>query len=292
MDPAGAGATPVATWMGIGALLATAAVLLVGLGVRLLVSRRRARSSDPGPVDDLPAFLESPPGSSRVDGPASPAHVGLAAPPPDAGRRPAAAPPAAAVAGVAAVAVLLLAVAGGLAATAASGDEQRGAAAGPEGTTRDRTPAAGTEVRLRFAGVVLEQRAVGITVTYPEVELVQVGGGPVARLTLPTWNCLSASAPDDPVAAGCVPSRTEHAELGPPALDLAPDPAGLRLAGSFRTTTRPTGGPPQATGRAYPIEVTVRADGSEPGRWSPADGQLLLGGRRTTSLEGRIRLAG
>jgi hypothetical protein len=297
VDPAGAdGAAPVAAWMGIGALLATAAVLLVGLGVGWLVARRRARASEPGPVDDLPSFLESPPGSSEVTGPASAVHVGLAASAPDAGRGPVAALPARAVAGAAAVAVLLLAVAGGLAATATSGDQRSAAAAATAGASRDDAPAAGTEARLRFAGVVLEQRAVGITATYPELHLVQVGGGPVARLTLPTWNCLSAAAPDDPVAAGCVPSRTEHAELGPPALDVtqdrAQDPVELRLAGSFRTTTRPTGGPPEATGRVYPIEVTVRAGRSEPGRWAPAEGELLLGGRPTTSLDGRIRLVG
>lgn len=145
---------------------------------------------------------------------------------------------------------------------------------------------------MTFAGLVLEERAVGVTATYPAVELTADRDGPVARLTLPTWNCLAAEAPDDPSAAGCVPSRTEYAELRAPDLEVTETGKGLRFTGQFPTETRPAGGPPEPTGRSYGIEVTVTADDEpRPGRWSPASGVLTLGDRETEAAEGELRPA-
>jgi hypothetical protein len=143
---------------------------------------------------------------------------------------------------------------------------------------------------MSFSGLVLEQRAVGVTATYPEVELTEDRDGPVARLMLPTWNCLSAEAPDEPEAAGCVPSRTEYAELRPPELEVARNDAGLHFGGHFPTSTRPTGSPPEPTGRTYPVEFRVTVDGNLClRRRSAAAGVLVLGEREAVSVEGEVR---
>jgi hypothetical protein len=257
MDIAGASAQS-GTWIAVGVLV-TLAVLLVGGVVTALVARRRS-APPPPPVDDLPVFLESPPGT-RPPVASGGDHVPLVAPaPPPAGRRPV---PPAVLAGVGGLAVLLLVAAAVVGSGVSTDEEFRPAAGSPS------PPSA--EVRMTFAGLVLEERAVGVTAAYPELELT----GEFARLTLPTWNCLAADAPDDPSAAGCVPTRTEYAELRPPDLVVTETGDELRLTGEFATETRPAGGDPEPTGRSYRIEVTV----------TDAGGVLVLGDQEAESVD-------
>jgi hypothetical protein len=287
MDIAAAEA-PVAPWIAVGVLLAVGGFLLAGI-VAVLVSRRRSDrpTGQPPPVDDLQTFLESPPGSSATPHASRGDLVTLTAPPPapSAPRTDTRPLGRAVVTAVAGVAVLLLAAAAVVAATAtdsSSGrDDRTGPAEGPEEA----------EARMRFAGVVLQQHAVGVTVTYPEVELTSDGAAAVARLTLPTWNCLAAEAPNDPEDAGCVTGRTEYAELRSPDLEVTRTDDGMRFGGVFATTTRPTGGAPDETGRSYEIEVSLTVDGDlPPDRWSPADGTLELEDRRALAVEGELRV--
>jgi hypothetical protein len=132
---------------------------------------------------------------------------------------------------------------------------------------------------LAFGGVVLERRPVGVTATYPRVRLATEGGRTVAEVELPTYNCLTAEAPDDPTAAGCVPAGTEHAELAPPQLTVSTaDDGGVRITGRFPTRVHPNGSAPVPTGRSYEIEVVAEPDGElRRGRWLPATGTLRLG---------------
>jgi hypothetical protein len=57
----------------------------------------------------------------------------------------------------------------------------------------------------------------------------------LAHLRLPTFNCLTADVPSDPVAAGCVPSVTQYADLPTPALQVSDDGTRLSLSGRFPT---------------------------------------------------------
>jgi hypothetical protein len=289
MDIAAAEA-PVAPWIAVGVMLTLAAQLLVGMVVALVVRRRAAGpSAEPPPEDhdDLPGFFESPPGSTATGVPASTGFVALMAPPP----APVAAPPRrttgpvlAAVLGVAVLLLVLAAVVAGTTGTAPDRDDRA------ERSRAEPRPA-GIEARMRFAGVVLQQHAVGVTVAFAEVELASDRDGAVARLTLPTWNCLAPEAPDDPAAAGCVPARTEYAELRSPALDVTRTDDGMRFSGDFPSSTRPTGGAPEPTGRAYRIEVWATADRELPaGDWSPVGGILLVEDRATTSVDGEMRV--
>ena len=139
---------------------------------------------------------------------------------------------------------------------------------------------------MTFAGLVLEERAVGVTVTYPEVHVTADG----AELTLPTWNCLTADAPSDPADAGCVRSRTEYAELGVPDLDASRRHGTLRFSGNFATSTRPAGGVPEPTGRVYAVTVEVTPDRAlRGGRWTHATGVLELADREVGSVDGEMR---
>jgi hypothetical protein len=291
MDIAAAQA-PGAPWIAVGALLIVAALLLGGLAAILLVGRRAdaptPRSAPPSGVvvDDLPGFLDSPPGSTPTATGADGGFVTLTAP---------ATPPAApadprrtsgrVLTAVAGLAVLLLAAAAVVAAGTRVGSR------GGDGRTGQTERSVTAEARMTFAGLVLEERAVGVTVTYPAVELTSDGARRVARLTLPTWNCLSADAPDDPAAAGCVPGRTEYAELRSPALDVTRTHDGIRFTGDFPTSTRPAGSAPEPTGRTYRIEVSATADSElRPGNWSPAGGTLELEDRATESVDGQLRV--
>lgn len=296
MESAGA-AAPAAPWIAVGVLLTVAVLLLAGLVMALAVRRRGpvrpAESPDPSPApveDDLPRFLEFPPGSTAAAGSAGGRHVALSAP------APAPTPPAPPVprgvpttvcVAAAGLAVVLLAAAAVALMSAADAPGRGGRAGAPTGTGTQRS----TEVRMSFEGLVLEQHAVGVTAAYAEVELTEDSDGPVARLTLPTWNCLSAEAPGDPAEAGCVPSRAEYAELRPSALEVTQAGDGLRFGGEFSTSTRTTSGAPEATGRTYRIEVTVAAqDELRSGRWSPAAGVLTVDDRAAESLAGELRL--
>jgi hypothetical protein len=133
---------------------------------------------------------------------------------------------------------------------------------------------------------VLEQRAVGITATYPALEVSWSRGRAVAHLRLPTFNCLSGSAPEDPVGAGCVASGTEYADLPSPALTVTGDDGTMRLAGRFPTYVRPNGSPPVWTGRVYEVDVRAAPVDGEPAEgWVRAEGEIRLGSGAAPTLD-------
>jgi hypothetical protein len=140
----------------------------------------------------------------------------------------------------------------------------------------------GALARLTFEGLVLERRAVGATVAYPSISVTATevpGGQALAHVRLVLWNCLTDTAPDDPVAAGCRRLPPEYAELPTPALTVTEDDDGLRIAGRFPTYVRPAGSPPEWTGRVYPFVVHVGPDGDD------AAGTLHLGTVRAGSVD-------
>ena len=290
MDTLGAAAgTATAAWLVLGVVVGVLIVLLAGLVAALLLRRRApARpAAEPGHTgagyreDDLPGFLEAPPGS----GTAVP-HTGWAvlAAPPAAAPSP---PPASrrrrdTVVVVTTMAVTALLLAGAAAAVAATSraDDRRGHHEEAE-AARD-----GAAARITFGGVVLEPRAVGITATYPVVEVATNAGGARAQVEFPTYNCLTAEAPADPVAAGCTRSVTEYAELATPDLVVDRDGDGLRVRGRFPTEVRPNGGAAEPTGRSYDLRITVEpADGAPGHGWRPAEGVLELGAGRAATVD-------
>ncbi len=276
----------------VGVLLGLAGLLVLALVAAFVAGRRTETPAGPPPadaIDDLPDFLEFPPGSAG--GPARPTSdrvVALAAPPPPAPPPPAPRRfpvPTVALAALAGLVVLLLIAAVVVAALPGPGrrGDDRPRAAG--------VSAAGDEARLRFGGIVLEERAVGVTVSYPELLVAADADGPVASLELPTWNCLAADAPEDPADAGCVPGRTEYAELRSPDLEVTRGGDDLRITGDFATFTRPAGSDPEPTGRTYELVITVEPDdAADPEGWVPASGDLELGDHDTRVVEGEVRL--
>jgi hypothetical protein len=272
----------------VGVLLALAGLVLVGLVAAFAAGRRTgppARAATLDPVDDLPDFFASPPGSTPSRGPAHPpssdAVVALSPPPRPATPGPSRTPavPTGVLAALGGLVVLLLVAAVVVASLPVSGRRD----AGGLGAPREARAPTGAEARLRFGTVVLEERAVGVTVSSPELILDADGEGPVASLELPTWNCLAAEAPEDPAEVGCAPGRTEYAELRSPELEVVRDGDDLRIAGAFATATRPAGSDPEFTGRTYDLVVTVH-----PG--SPGSGELELGDRSTPVVEGELRV--
>jgi hypothetical protein len=278
-------------WLVLGVVLG---ILLAALAALAAVGLRRRRA--PGPpapspppehgIDDLPGFLESPPGSTPAADDPHPAWPALSAPP----RPPAAQPPEPVPGGdggtrraLLAMAVTALLLVGAAAAVAIGTEDRPG-----------RAPQAGTEpvgdvtAELAFEGVVLERHAVGVTVTYPRVRVTVRDGLPAAELELPTFNCLRDTAPEDPVAAGCSRSVPEYAQLAAPDLGLRTDGDGFRVSGAFPTSRRPNGSAPVSTGRVYEITVDVAPrDGSLDEGSEPATGRLELGGDRVgTSPDG------
>ena len=290
LDPMDIPGTATAPWLLLGVVLGVLLVLLAGLATAFVVRRRRptppVQAPEPGlGRDDLPAFLESPPGSAA--GPAVPQGgwaaltapaVPVAPPPlPSRGRRDA-------VVVLTAMAVTALLLVGAVAAVVAiSGPDGRRGAHSRDGVPAARDAAA---ARLTFGGLVLEPRTVGITATYPVVEVATDGDGAWARLEFPTFNCLTAEAPPDPGAAGCTPSVPEYAELRSPDLVVVEDGDGLRISGHFPTEVRPNGSVPEATGRAYDVRIAVRpADGGSGRGWRPAEGVLEVGAGRAETVD-------
>jgi hypothetical protein len=135
----------------------------------------------------------------------------------------------------------------------------------------------GAAASITFGGVVLEQRAVGLTVTYPSLSLSGDGAQALAHVRLPTFNCLTAEPPADPVAAGCSRSLTEYADLASPALRVSRDGDRLDVVGLFPTYTRSNGSPPAYTGRAYQLTATVSPDGAVRGGAAAATGVVRIG---------------
>jgi hypothetical protein len=135
----------------------------------------------------------------------------------------------------------------------------------------------GVAASVTFAGVVLEQRAVGLTVTYPSVSLTTDGHRALAHVRLPTFNCLTTDPPGDPVAAGCARSLTEYADLTDPQLQVSRNGDRLELVGLFPTYTRSNGSAPAYTGRAYQLTAVITADGPEQNDSAPATGVVRIG---------------
>jgi hypothetical protein len=278
-------------------------------------------------LDDLPGFAEQPPGSAAGHQslpPPTPA-VGTVGPPepaaPDGGegrRRGTSTDLGGAGTATVAVALLLL-VAAVLVAWAGGGPvaSARSQDAAPVGTPPVRptpsssaappTPTAsgaaalalesvplgadGVAAGVTFSGVVLEQRAIGLTVTYPSVSLSTDGRRSLAHVRLPTFNCLTADPPADPAAAGCARSLTEYADLADPALTVSWDGDRIELAGLFPTYTRPNGSAPAYTGRAYQLAVTITAEGPERDGAVPAAGVVRIGlDSAPTSADGGVNL--
>jgi hypothetical protein len=299
MDIPAAAAAP---WIVLGAVLGVLLLSAAGLAAYLLLRVRTPtvgasvaeEPSGPGAGDDdLPGFLESPPGSPGA--PAVPVQGWAAL---TAASTPPAAAPAArrgrwdtvgVLAALTVAGALLIGIAAALAVASGSQDP-------PAPSARaDGEQAAGLAAQLTFGGVVLERRAVGVTAAYPHLRLTSEGERTIAHVELPTFNCLTGEAPDDPVAAGCTAAGTEYAELATPALTVQRDDGGVRISGRFPTDLRPNGTPPVSTGRVYELEVTAEPTGEgHPGEWVPATGVLRLGDDRATTTGGpddRLRFA-
>ncbi|WP_147263082.1 hypothetical protein [Geodermatophilus sp. TF02-6] len=302
-------------------VLALALLALAGLAAAELTGRRRRPAAPPAPArpvprfphDDLPGFLDAPPGT-----PVPPAPVSAAAVTEDTARLDGS---GRVVVGTAAAALVLVAALAGVAAgvrddapapapaTAAPPAPPTGTAtpsrplpalpgvpADPlpgesgAGALADRSVPLGRDgvtARLSFGGIVVERHAVGTTVAYPSVSVTATGDGStaLAHVRLPGWNCTAAEPPEDPAAAGCVRSVPEYADLPSPALTVTRDGADLRLTGRFPTYTRPIGTAPAYTGRVYDLTVTVRP--ADPVREGAADavGTLFLGDGRAAALD-------
>ncbi|MGY1786502.1 hypothetical protein [Geodermatophilus sp. SYSU D00698] len=326
---------PVAPWVVLGVALVALAAVVAGLALSRRRAPARPRQEErpppperpPGPhwaVDDLPAFLEAPPGTPVPETRPAAAPAPAAPPGPDPSARTVA---ALAAAGLALVAVLAGVALGGDRGEPVAGGAPRPAVPGPSTPPASPTPArpelppvpadplpgergagllaarsvplgdAGVAARLALGGLVLERRAVGVTVGYPSVSVsVGTDGTALAHVLLPAWNCLSTTAPADPEAAGCTPVPVEYADLPTPALTVTRDGDALRLAGRFPTYTRPAATPPAYTGRVYDLSVTVAPAGGLDGGEAPADGTLFLGTERAEALPdpslSRIRVAG
>ena len=146
------------------------------------------------------------------------------------------------------------------------------------------------------AALVLEQRAVGVTATYPARRADVRDGGGVAHVRLPTFNCLTDRAPEDPVAAGCAatPSRVRRPRP-PPSSRVDRDEDGtVRLSGRFPTYAAAqrlgAGGPAGST--SCRVHVAPRGRGARPragcrpracSGWA-TDGRRRSTGRTSTVL--------
>jgi hypothetical protein len=294
------------------ALVALAGCLVIRRGH---TGRGPARPST-GAVDDLPGFLEHPPGTAGEPPGHHAGWAALAPPPPAPSTAPGSGEPAGRLALVAlgAAGVLLMALAIAVVAgrdaprphrQAGPAHEHHPTSAAPsagatDGGATDAGALAGESLApgrdgvaadLAFGGVVLERRVVGVTATYPRLEVVSDGERSLAHVELPTYNCLADRAPADPVAAGCSRSSTEYADLSGPGLTVVREGGGLRIAGRFPTYLRPNGTAPAWTGRTYELTVTAGPrSGDADDEWSPATGTLRLGPDRTSADPERSRL--
>jgi hypothetical protein len=290
-------------WLVLGVVLGILVPSLAALGILALRrnrSRLEAPPAAPPPAgageDDLPAFLEFPPGSAGAPVARSEGWALLSAPlsGPGTAPSPGTVPSAPAIrrdrsgttgvlAALAGTALLLI---GAAAAVATAGAPDPGP--GREHRTTHAVRSGDVSARLTFGGIVHERHAVGVTVAYPRVLVTATSGQATAEVELHTFNCLRAEAPEDPVAAGCTPTVPEYAELSTPELRVVPDGAGLRISGRFAGVSRPSGSPPVPTGRVYDLTVTAAPADGRPGEGrEPATGLLLIGDDRVgTSDDG------
>ena len=280
MDVPAAAAAP---WIALGAVLGVLLLLAVGA----VVLRLRG-AAPPAPVseprDDLADFLDAPPGTPGARDDERDGWAALApapAPPP--------AVPAGGVPGVrpgplltafAVGALLLVGTAAALAAasrpSAPAVPEEPPAASAP-------SPDAGLSARLSFAGVVLEEHAVGVTAAHPELELELDGGRGELHLRLPAVNCLAATAPRDAADPACRAARTEYADLTSPDLRVVRDGDDVTVSGRIATSLRPPGGGEEPTGRSYDVALTLPADGGR----APAEATLVWDGEPVATAAGR-----
>lgn len=144
----------------------------------------------------------------------------------------------------------------------------------------------GFTATVSFGGVVLEPRAVGVTVAYPELRVSSDGDRTLAHVEFAVWNCLADTPPADPTTADCRRGLTEYADLPSPDLQAARTDDGVRLTGSFPTYTRPNGSPPVATGRSYALAVQVQDRGGS------VSGTLQLGDGSAAAVPGGTFAAG
>jgi len=263
-------------------------------------------AATPG-TTDAPGTTDEPP---TTDGPrATDADGGTAG---GAGRRPGAR--RGLVAGGAVVAVVAAATAAALLTGRGTGDDGPPPAATTTGATTPGSPSAppapsasaapltaaapgdlaatdlppgtdGFAAAVSFGGVVLEPRAVGVTVAYPALRVSSDGDRTLAHVELAVWNCLADTPPADPAVADCRRGLTEYADLPTPDLQAVRSGGGVQLSGSFPTYTRPNGSPPVATGRSYALEVRLQdRRGSVSGTLQLGDGQAAAapGGTFTT----------
>ena len=335
------------TWITVGVLVGLALALLVGVLLSGVFRARRAaraararRAAAPAPlpavgpppsgpaavvgfpVDDLPGFLDRPPGSDdgtgalpagapagQVSAPVERTGSTAATPSPEPpavpdGARPAddgAAPGRGGTLGLTASAVLLVAAvvvayAGGSSGTTPAADASvtglsvppAATAAAPMPTLDDgaagalamtSVPLGGSGVAATgtFQGLVLEQRAVGLTVTYPGVSVSTDGRHALAHVRLPTFNCLTPEPPADPTVANCVSTPTEYADLADPDLQVTRDGDRVELVGLFATYTRPNGSAPVYTGRAYRLSAAFTPTGPSVEGAAPAAGVVRIG---------------
>ncbi|MCZ2823802.1 MULTISPECIES: hypothetical protein [unclassified Modestobacter] len=315
-----------ARWVLVSVLLALAAGLCAALASALLTGGRAAgpvardaghRTTDAEVLDDLPGFLEAPPGSASARPTAAqPRTTGTGATS-TAVRTPGGTLSRTALSATTLTAASLLVLAAvavgtptsrsadvGLDATAADGAATGTTAtaptpAGPAPATpppESGSPDAaaqpeagalalssvplgtdGVAATATFGGVVLEERAVGLTVTYPSVSLTTDGRRALAHVRLPTYNCLTDEPPADPVAAGCARGITEYADLAGPELQVARDGDRIELTGLFPTYTRPNGSAPSYTGRAYRLAASIAPDGPRQEGMAPATGVVRIG---------------
>ncbi|MFW3171934.1 hypothetical protein [Geodermatophilus sp. CPCC 206100] len=325
---------------------APAAVPWVVLGLALLalaalaaaqLARGRGRSDGAAPEvpqppapppprwahDDLPGFLDAPPGI-----PAGPPAAAVEGEPEAAAPAAGDAPTGRVVAAMAAAALVLVAV---LAAVAGSTDDAGDPAASPAppsggtptaGPTVTPAPTAttlpvpelpgvpadplpgesgagalanlsvppgeeGVTARLAFGAIVVERHAVGVTVAEPLVSVSARGDGTaaLAHVRMPTWNCMTDRAPADPEEAGCARATTEYADLPSPALTVTREGERLRVSGRFPTYTRPIGTAPAYTGRVYELAVTAAPAGRVQEGRATAEGTLFLGTDRVGTVD-------
>ena len=276
-------------WLVVAVVLAVLGLALAAAVLRSLLRHRPASEPTGGaepaagfPDDDLPGFLERPPGSVATAAPSSAGWTALSLPPAPV----APAPPrptgrwTAATVAAAVLAVLLLVAAVVCARVAAS-------RSGPVAGSRPDADRGATIVsgNLSFGGVVLERHVVGVTATYPRVRLTRGVSGLVAHVELPTYNCLAGDAPADPVAAHCARSVTEYADLPAPALQVSSSAHGrLRLTGRFPTYLRPNGSATVPTGHVYQLLISAAPANGRPTTGEvPATGELSLGTDRAAA---------